>query len=135
MPVKILIVEDEADSRDLLATLLKIEGYEVSTANDGLEAIKQIETDPPNLVLSDISMPNLDGVAMVKTLRSSPKYQTLPIVMLSAYGSENLVNAMNAGANEAMRKPIHCEQLLKNVKEWLGDALFYRGKPRKVLAD
>jgi chemosensory pili system protein ChpA (sensor histidine kinase/response regulator) len=135
MAIRILIVEDEADSRDFLATLLELEGYLVSTAEDGAEALKQMETVRPDLILSDISMPNLDGVAMVKTLRSTPKNQSLPIIMMSAYGSEMLVNAIDAGANEAMRKPIHCELLLKNVKEWLGDALFARGKPRVRLAD
>ncbi len=134
MPIKILIVEDEADSRDFLATLLELEGYLVSTAEDGVEAIKQVEANRPDLILSDISMPNLDGVAMVKTLRSTPENQALPIIMMSAYGGDKLLTAMDAGANEAMRKPIHCELLLKSVKEWLGEAMFYKGKPRVQLA-
>jgi CheY-like chemotaxis protein len=120
VPIRILVVEDDADSRDFLATLLKLEGYSVTTANDGLEAIEQVESDCPDLILSDIAMPNLDGIEMVKQLRSSPKYRAVPIVMLSAFGSGNLINAINAGANQALRKPVNAESLLKDVSEWLG---------------
>ena len=132
MPIKILIVEDDPDSRDFLETLLKLEGYQVITANDGMEGIEQVRADCPDLILSDICMPHLDGLDMVKLLRRSPEYRSIPIIMLSAYGSGNLINAINVGANEAMRKPVHAEVLLKNLKEWLGEALGYK---RVRLAD
>jgi two-component system chemotaxis response regulator CheY len=132
MPIKILIVEDDPDSRDFLETLLKLEGYQVITANDGMEGIEQVRADCPDLILSDICMPHLDGLDMVKLLRRSPEYRSIPIIMLSAYGSGNLINAINVGANEAMRKPVHAEVLLKNMQEWLGEALGYK---RVRLAD
>jgi CheY-like chemotaxis protein len=135
VPIKILVVEDDADSRDFLVTLLRLEGYSVSIAGDGLEAIKQVETDRPDLILSDIAMPNLDGIDMVKQLRSSPDYKAIPIVMLSAFGSGNLINAINAGANQAMRKPINPDLLLKNVSEWLAETLRPTGRPRVRLAE
>ena len=135
MPIKILIVEDEPDSRDFLATLLKLEGYQVITAQDGLEGIQKVQEDCPDLILSDICMPNLDGLDMVKTLRKSPEYRSIPIIMLSAYGSGNLINAINVGANEAMRKPVHADLLLKNMKEWLGEALAYKSRPRVRLVE
>ncbi len=121
MPIKILVVEDEKDARDFLAILLEMEGYVVSTATDGLEALKKIEIEPPDMIISDISMPNLDGVDLVKTLRSSPEFRDIPVLMLSAYGSGNLISAINAGANHAMRKPVNVESLLKNVREWTGE--------------
>lgn len=129
MPFKILVVEDEPDSRDFLVTLLKLEGYLVSTAGDGLEAISAVEKDRPDLIISDISMPNLDGIEMTKRLRQIPECRAIPIIVISAYGSGNLINAINVGANTAMRKPVHAESLLLNVKEWLGETLRLKNRP------
>jgi two-component system, chemotaxis family, chemotaxis protein CheY len=129
MANKILVVEDEPDSREFLVTLLKLEGYKITTANDGLEALHQVETDLPDLIVSDISMPNLDGIEMVKILRQSPAFRSLPIIVLSAYGSGNLINAINVGANQAMRKPVHAESLLKSINEWLGESLRFKHRP------
>jgi CheY-like chemotaxis protein len=119
MPIKVLVVEDEKDSRDFLATFLKLSGYEVATANDGLEGIERVEADCPDIIVSDICMPNLDGIDMVKTLRQSPEYRAVPVIMLTALSSDNLLKSVNAGANEAMRKPVNPDALLKNIKEWL----------------
>jgi CheY-like chemotaxis protein len=124
--IRILVVEDEPDSREFLATLLKLEGYTVITAGDGLEGIEKVETDHPDIILSDICMPNMDGIDMVKALRKSSKYKRIPIVMLSAFGSGNLINAINAGANEAMRKPVHAELLLQYITKWIGETLRYK---------
>jgi CheY-like chemotaxis protein len=121
--IKILVVEDEPESREFLAILLKLEGYAVATANNGLEGIEKVEADRPDIIISDICMPYLDGLDMVKMLRKSPAYKTIPIVMLSAYGSGNLMSALNVGANEAMRKPVNAELLLQNVKKWIGESL------------
>jgi two-component system, chemotaxis family, chemotaxis protein CheY len=119
MPIKILVVEDEMDSRDFLATFLKLSGYSVSTANDGLEALKKAKAEHPDIIISDICMPILDGIEMVKTLRNSSEFRAIPIIMMTALGSENLISGMNAGANEAMRKPINPDALLKHIKDWL----------------
>jgi CheY-like chemotaxis protein len=124
--IRILVVEDEPDSREFLSTLLKLEGYTVVTANDGLEGIEKVETDHPDIILSDICMPNMDGIDMVRTLRKSPKHKRIPIVMLSAFGSGNLTSAINAGANEAMRKPVHAELLLQYITKWIGETLRYK---------
>src|SRR5262245_59590678 len=129
MPNKILVVEDDPDSRDFLVTLLKLEGYTVATANDGLEAIQKVESEPIDLIVSDISMPNLDGIEMTKLIRQNPDFRNLPIIVISAYGSGNLINAINVGANAAMRKPIHAESLLGHLKEWLGEALRLKSRP------
>lgn len=119
MPIKVLVVEDDKASQEFLATFLKLSGYTVTTANDGLEALKKAKTEHPDIIISDICMPNLDGIEMVKTLRNSPEFRTTPIIMMTALNRENLLSGMDAGANEAMRKPINPEALLKNMKEWL----------------
>jgi DNA-binding response OmpR family regulator len=119
MPIKVLVVEDEKDSRDFLAMFLKIQGYAVVTANDGLEAIEKVEIDNPDIIVSDICMPNLDGIELVRNLRRSPKHQAIPVILMTALDSENLILGVNAGANEAMRKPINPDALVKNIKDWL----------------
>lgn len=126
MSIRILVVEDDPDSREFLATLLKLEGYAVVTANDGLEGIEKVETNRPDIIISDICMPNLDGLDMVKRLRQSPEYKRIPIVMLSAFGSGNLSSAINVGANEALRKPVHAELLLQYITKWIGETMRYK---------
>ncbi len=120
MPVKVLVVEDDKDSRDFLAQFLKLSGYVVTTANDGLEGIERVKADCPDIIISDICMPNLDGIEMVKQLRETTEFRAVPVIMVTALSSDTLLNSVNAGANEAMRKPINPDTLLKNMKEWLG---------------
>jgi CheY-like chemotaxis protein len=119
MSNKILIVEDEKESRELLATFLKVSGYAVITANDGLEALKKAKAEHPDIIISDICMPVLDGIEMVKTLRNFPEFRATPIIMMTALNAENLISGMDAGANEGIRKPINLDALLKHIKHWL----------------
>ena len=93
MPAKILIVEDNPDMRELLAVALKMEGHTVYTADDGREGLKLVHADCPDLILSDITMPNLDGVEMVRCLRQMPECNKVPVLIMSAYGSGNLAQS------------------------------------------
>ena len=106
MPTKILLVEDDADARDHLAIMLQLWGYTVYTAEDGLEGIKQTLANHPDVILSDLQMPNLDGVEMIKRLRQLPEARRIPIVVISASGPDRLQEAIDAGANLAMYKPL-----------------------------
>ena len=115
MPGKILIVDDDADQRDFLAVLLNLEGFEVALAQDGRQAIEQVQRDCPDLIISDIEMPHIDGITMVKVLRDLPECHDIPILTLSAYGSGNLKMAMRAGANQAMRKPVEIDSLIGTI--------------------
>ncbi|HYP26729.1 MAG TPA: response regulator [Blastocatellia bacterium] len=119
MPPKILIVEDNFDSREMLTTLLSSEGYTVITAEDGQDGLARLESDPPDLIITDIEMPNLDGIDLIKRLRQRPDWKQVPIVVVSAYGSGNLVQAMDAGANAAMRKPIPIFNLFTMIQRLL----------------
>ena len=115
MAVKILIVEDNPESRLFLATLLRIEGFEVDTANDGNEAINKVIEAPPDLMITDLSMPNLTGIEMLKQLRAMPESRNIPVLAVSAYGSGKLGDAMKAGADHALRKPLDCDLLLNLI--------------------
>lgn len=119
MENKILVVEDHPDSRDLLALLLKQRGHTVYTAEDGREGLKFISLDPPDLVITDLNMPNLDGIEMIKTLRGQPECEELPVIVVTAHGSEKMGEAVEAGASEALHKPIDCEALFSMIDRLL----------------
>ena len=119
MPAKILIVEDNPDSREMLVCLLKLEGYEIKSATDGKEAIELLEQERPDLIISDIQMPNLDGIEMIKQLRKRGKLSRVPILVMSAYRSGRVSEALKAGANAATRKPVQWDDLLMIIKQLL----------------
>jgi CheY-like chemotaxis protein len=116
MPARILVVEDNADQRDLLAVLLRAEGYTVDTADDGEKGVELVKSDRPDLILSDISMPNLSGIEMVRVLRGIPECRVVPILILSSHGTGPLSDAIEAGADQVMRKPVEQNLLIAAIK-------------------
>ena len=119
MSAKILIVEDNTDTRNFLAHLLELKGYTVYSAADGSEGIQQAKLDCPDLIISDISMPNLDGIEMLKVLRKTPECSKIPILVMSAYGSGRLSDAVTVGADQVLPKPLDCELLFKAIHKLL----------------
>ena len=120
MSPKVLIVEDNPDSRNYLAALLRVKGFEVDTAEDGLEGMRHALAGHPDVIISDISMPRVDGIQMLRALRKSPECGSTPIVAVSAYGSGKLEDAAKAGADYTLRKPLNCDLLLKAITRLLG---------------
>jgi CheY-like chemotaxis protein len=119
MEDKILIVEDNYDSREYLAQLLRVKGYKVDTAEDGVEGIEKAIVNHPDFIISDINTPNLDGIQMVKALRRIPECSAIPILVVSAYGSGILADASIAGANQVMRKPLDLKLLFMMIEKHL----------------
>jgi two-component system, OmpR family, alkaline phosphatase synthesis response regulator PhoP len=122
LSTKILIVDDEPDQCGFLELLLQRQGYQVLTAHDGKEGIQQAEAYKPDLIISDICMPGLDGAHMVEALQENPELSKTPILVISAYGSQYLYDAIKAGATDAMRKPIDPDLLFSKVSELLDDS-------------
>ena len=122
MSTKILIVEDDPDQCDFLELMLKREGYVVFTAHDGREGIQQAEACKPDLIISDVSMPYVDGAELIEVLHKNPEFQKTPILVISAFGAFYLADAMKAGATEAMRKPIDPDLLYSTVRELLDNS-------------
>src|SRR5262249_27007395 len=112
VPKKILIVEDQTDTLDLLALMFKHEGYKVFTAQDGQEGFDLACKEQPDLILTDLMMPNLDGIEMIQLLRNESQFQNVPIIVMTAYGEIRAKEALNAGANEAVHKPIPFDHLI-----------------------
>jgi CheY-like chemotaxis protein len=119
LSAKILIIEDNPDQRGFLAIMLEQHGYRTFTATDGLDGLQQVQTHRPDLIISDIMMPNLDGIEMVKTLRRIPTCKEIPVLMLSAYGTNKLFEAINAGASHVMRKPLEFDYFFMAIKRLL----------------
>jgi CheY-like chemotaxis protein len=122
MPAKILVVEDHADAREMLATMLESEGYTTVCAEDGLQGISVARAERPDLILTDIGMPNLDGIEMTKLLREQEGFGNVPILVLTAYHKGVMVEAIRAGATGATSKPVQLESLLSLVKKLVAGA-------------
>ena len=117
MATKILLVEDTPETRDILTILLEIQGFDVVIARDGYDGIKNAIAEQPDLIITDLTMPRLDGIEMIKILRSIPDWQSVPILAVTAYGEEAAQRAVAAGANQAMAQPIDGEVLLTTVSK------------------
>ncbi|HLB64267.1 MAG TPA: response regulator, partial [Anaerolineales bacterium] len=87
-PPRILIVDDIPQNVDLVSSLMRAEGYEVTSAADGLEALAQVAAAPPDLIFLDIMMPTLDGYAVCRQLKARPETRLVPIVLITALGDE-----------------------------------------------
>ncbi|MEU6409772.1 SpoIIE family protein phosphatase [Microbispora sp. NPDC046933] len=116
-PARVLVADDNADMREYLVRLLKGAGYLVSTAGDGMEALDAIREDAPDLVVSDVMMPRLDGLSLVAALRSDPRTAAVPVVLLSARaGQEASIEGLQAGADDYLVKPFAAAELLARVR-------------------
>jgi len=103
----------------MLSFILSGEGFSVIAAEDGQEALELVKEAQPDLIITDINMPNIDGVELTKQLREQFKSTSLPIVILSAFGGEVVSKAIEAGADGAIQKPLHIDSLLTLVKQIL----------------
>ena len=119
MPKTVLVVEDYADTRAVMKHLLEGFGYRVVEAEDGLEAIAQVRETCPSLVLMDISMPRMDGLTATKNIREIPEFTDLPIVAVTAFGQAYKQQAVAAGCNDLIDKPLDFENLEPIVKKYL----------------
>ena len=118
MAKQILVVDDEERIRQSLNGILKDEGYEVLEAKDGLQALKQIEADPPELVLLDIWMPGMDGMEVLERMKG--QIPNLPVIMISGHGNIELaVKAVRLGAYDFIEKPLSLEKVLLTVNNAL----------------
>ena len=122
MAKHILIVDDSKTVRNLVAFIMKKEGFRVTVAEDGLDGLEKLyAAGKVDLIISDINMPRMDGYTFIKTVREQDVYRDIPIVVLSTEGQEKDIQAgLNLGANMYMVKPAQPEKMLRNVKMLLG---------------
>jgi CheY-like chemotaxis protein len=119
MPKKILIVEDTEDARTFMESVLALEGYDVVLAKDGIEGIEQAGLESPDLIITDISMPRLNGFQMIKKLRGIPQHQDVPILAITSHGMDKAMEAIKSGADRALARPIENHLLVAFVCDLL----------------
>ncbi len=113
---RVLLADDNADMRHYIARILS-DHYDVLAVTDGQAALESARVSPPDLVLSDVMMPRLDGFGLVKALRAEEKTRTLPIILVSARaGEESAVESLDAGASDYLVKPFSARELLARVR-------------------
>src|SRR5215813_26252 len=111
---RILVVDDESQITRVLRTSLSSQGYDIRVANDGETALEIMKDWTPDLVITDLSMPNMDGLELSRKLRLTSK---VPILVLSVRGEERTkVQALDAGADDYVTKPFGIEELLARVR-------------------
>lgn len=116
--ITILVVEDESDIRKLLRDVFAT--YTVIETSNGLEALAEIEKNHPSVIVSDIVMPQMDGITLIERLKSDKKTSYIPIVCISAKNSiEDQIKAFNLGADAYLTKPFHPKQLISTIKNLL----------------
>jgi two-component system KDP operon response regulator KdpE len=110
----ILVVDDEAQITRVLKTSLSAQGYGIRTASDGMQALLEMKTWFPDLVITDLRMPNMDGLELCRQIRSESR---IPIIVLSVKGEEAIkVEALDAGADDYVTKPFSINELLARVR-------------------
>lgn len=113
----VLVVEDEEDIRELVSYNLLKEGYQVAGVASGEDALAAVESKTPDLILLDIMLPGLDGLRVCRKLKENPKFQSIPVIMLTAKGEEpDIVAGLNMGADDYVTKPFSPKVLLARVQ-------------------
>jgi two-component system cell cycle response regulator len=131
-----LVVEDDRSSRTALADLLRDAGYEVTCAADGAEALDRLQTDRPDLVISDVCMRGTDGFEMTRELRARTEVADTRLILVSALGDvDRRVKALDLGADDFLTKPLDPEELLARVRAQLRRARKHSDVVRMSLVD
>ena len=108
---RILVVDDDTAARSALTELLRDEGYQVQSAADGYKALGKLDEWEPDLVITDVKMPGMDGIELMQKIRE--RFDAIGVVVMTAFGSvENAVEAMHRGADDYLTKPVHFPELL-----------------------
>ena len=116
--MKILIAEDEPLILQTLELKLKKEGYEVIACVDGLDALQKIDSEQPDLIITDIMMPYMSGLEVVRKVKQDGSSKNIPVIVLSTMGQENIVEeAFELGADDYLKKPFSLSELSIRIKK------------------
>lgn len=116
---RLLVIDDTPQNGRLLEAMLTPHGYTVVLALSGGEGLAMLHSEPPDLVLLDILMPDMTGYDVCRRIREDPATQRLPVVMLTSSGDQDKVNAIEAGADDFIGRPFNPQELLSRVRSLL----------------
>lgn len=118
---KILVIEDEAETRDNLVLMLEMEGFKPYSAPNGRVGVAVAKKEIPDVILCDVTMPELDGHGVLEALRANPATVSIPFIFLTARGDKkDLRTGMNLGADDYLTKPASAEDVLSAIRARLG---------------
>ena len=121
MAKRVMTVDDSRTMREMVAFTLRKAGFEVSEAEDGRHALTMLQSAPVDVVITDLNMPNMDGVTLIRTLRSDPKWRAVPILMLTTESDAAKKNeGKSAGATGWLVKPFDPARLIDVVNRVCG---------------
>ena len=116
---RILVVDDSADNLFLVQSILEEEGYDITLAANGAASLLQVEQSPPDLVLLDVMMPEMDGLEVTKRIRENRNLPFIPILLITAHDEPSAVKGLDSGADDFIRKPVEVDELLARVRSLL----------------
>ena len=120
MSRRILVVEDQADNRQILNDLLTSAGYEIVHAENGEEALAAVAMERPDLILMDIQLPLLDGYEVTRRIKADPALRTIPVIAVTSYAlSDDEGKAKAAGCDAYVSKPYSTRALLAKIREYV----------------
>jgi DNA-binding response OmpR family regulator len=115
---KVIIVDDDRETRELLNLALSREGFDVSEAANGLRLISNLHVDRPDLILMDVNMSWIDGFELCRSVRKNPQFHDIPIVFISGRTSpSDIKRGLDAGASDYFTKPVELRRLVKRIQE------------------
>ena len=123
VPGKILVVDDNQDSRELVIKILKGKGHQLIEAVDGEDALEKVAAEPPDLILMDISLPKMDGLEVTRRLKEDPRFASIPIIALTAHAMKgDKEKALAVGCEDYISKPINVRELYDRIRVFLEDS-------------
>lgn len=116
----ILVVDDSATVRKFVSVSLSMQGFRVVTAEDGMDALEKLPREHVDLIITDLNMPNMDGMELARSLRSNPVYQELPIIILTSLQEKSLKSeSEKLGINSFLNKPFSLEKVQYEVAKYI----------------
>lgn len=120
MSKNVLVVDDSATIRKFVAAALQLKGYRAITAADGMEALEKMPSEVIDVIITDLNMPDMDGYELIRTLRESPQYRNIPILVLSSMtDSRHKHDALELGVHAYLEKPLSVEAIQLEVERCL----------------
>ena len=119
-PVRVLVVDDQSDNREVLQIVLECEGFVILTAGSGEEALASVAAQSPDMILLDVMMPGMDGYEVAAKIKGNPATKNIPILMITALdGPKARMRALSAGAEDLLTKPFGGAELCARVRNIL----------------
>lgn len=113
----VLVIEDHPEQRSLLEVFLQKEGYHVIAAEDGVEALKKLDNETPDIILCDIRMPRMDGLEFIRKLRNNSAFRNTYVILITGrFQESDLVTGLELGADDCLTKPFHLTELLARIR-------------------